>query len=135
MMSRTGTYRFRSSRHRISRTCRSLGAVVITMALSNDISHQRIVTAAVKVLPAPLHERTATERLRAMASRMRCCLSQGSTPRMLQAKLMGSERMARWFWTASLAGGTGLRAASDRMMLLGLGSDSAVFLGTNRYGF
>ena len=101
----------------------------MTMALSYDISHQRMVTAAVNVLPAPLHERTATDRLWAMASRICRCLSQGLTPRMLQAKLMGSVRIARWFRTASLAGGTGFRAASDRMMLLGLGSGFAGFAG------
>ena len=56
------------------------------------------------------------------------CLSHGLTPRMLEAKLMGSVRMARWFRMASLAGGTGFRAASDRMMLLGLGSGFAGFV-------
>ena len=35
---------------------------------------------------------------------------------------MGFLRTYRWLVTASLAGGTGFRAASDRMMLLGFGS-------------
>ena len=105
------------------------------MALSYDINHQRIATAAVKVLPAPLHDRTATDRLWAMASRICCCLSHGLTPRILQAKLIGSVRMARWFRMASLAGGTGLRAASDRMMLLGFGSGFAGWSEMNKYGF
>ena len=56
------------------------------------------------------------------------------------AKLMGLARIHRWSWKASLAGGTGFRAASDRMMLLGLGSafagpGFAGFWGMNRYGF
>ena len=88
--------------------------------------------AAVKVFPAPLQERTATDRFRAMASRICCCLSHGLTPRILQAKLIGSVRMARWFRMASLAGGTGFRAASDRMMLLGFGSASVGLSGMKR---
>ena len=140
MMSLNGMYRRRSSRQRISRTCRSLGAVVITTALSYDINHQMMATAAVKVLPAPLQDRTATWSLVRRASRISACLSQGLTPRMLVAKLMGLARIHRWSLKASLAGGTGFRAASDRMMLLGLGSafagpGFAGFWGMNRYGF
>ena len=47
---KTGVFRAKAS----SLTCRSDGAVVMTMALSYDISHQRTATAAVKVLPAPV---------------------------------------------------------------------------------
>ena len=82
-----------------------------------------MVTAAVNVLPAPLHERTATDRWWAMASRICFCLCQGLTPRVLQGEIDGVFADVPLVWdVASLAGGTGFRAASDRMMLLGFGS-------------
>ena len=102
-------------------TWRSDGAVVMTMALSYDISHQRDAMAAVNVLPAPLQDRTATCWWLETALRMSHCLSQGSTFNVCRANLTGLSRNKRWLAIRSSLGGVGLRAATERFGFLGLG--------------
>ena len=68
------------SRQSVSLTCRSVGAVVMTIASSWVISHQTAASAAAYVLPDALQERTATRRWFRRALRISFCFSQGVSP-------------------------------------------------------
>ena len=67
-----------------------------------------------KVLPEPLHDRTATRGLPMRADKMSFCFAQRWMPKVCLANFKGSLRMSRWLSLKSFIGGTGLRWAADR---------------------
>ena len=121
------------SRQSVSLTCRSVGAVVMTIASSWVISHHTAASAAAYVLPDALQDRTATRRCFRRALRISFCFSQGVSPSSCSTNATGLFRVR--LPKSCLSVGVcfvvfflGLEKRGCRLLVLGLG----VLGGVNR---